>query len=75
MAATDEMETGIVKWFHRLKGHGFIVADKDGVELFVHYSGIEGEGFKNLYENQEVTFTRHGVGKGPQARDVKVLGE
>lgn len=71
MAAKDEMETGIVKWFHRLKGHGFIVADKDGQDVFVHYSAIKGEGFKNLYEGQRVSFTRRDVGKGPQAQNVE----
>jgi len=68
-------EQGTVKFFHRLKGWGFLTADKDGKELFVHYSAVEGEGYRNLYEDQRVSFTRHDAGKGPQARDVKVLGE
>jgi len=69
--------TGHVKWFFRKAGHGFIIADDpaicDGRDIFVHYTGIAGEGRKDLYENERVSFTLHDFGKGPQARDVRRL--
>ena len=69
--------TGTVKWFDRKKGHGFIVADNpaitDGRDIFVHYSAIEGEGYRVLYEGSRVSFTLHDFGKGPQARSVREL--
>lgn len=49
------MMKGTVKWFDVRKGFGFIV-DEDGIDYFVHFSEIQGEGFKRLRENQEVTF-------------------
>lgn len=63
-------ETGIVKWFSRLKGYGFIQPDEGGQEVFVHYSAIEGEGYRNLYEGDRVEYIVIDNGKGPQARDV-----
>jgi len=63
-------ETGIVKWFSRLKGYGFIQPDEGGQEVFVHYSAIEGEGYRNLYEGDRVEYLVIDNGKGPQARDV-----
>ena len=61
---------GIVKWFSRLKGYGFINPDGGGDEVFVHYSAIEGEGYRNLYEGDRVDFDLIDRGKGPQAKDV-----
>ncbi len=62
--------TGIVKWFSRLKGYGFINPDGGGQEVFVHYSAIEGDGYRNLYEGDRVEFDLVDRGKGPQAQNV-----
>ena len=62
---------GIVKWFNRLRGYGFIEDELDGEEVFVHYSAIDGDGYRNLYEGDSVHFERIDVGKGPQARKVR----
>lgn len=63
-------ETGTVKWFSRLRGYGFIAPDKGDQEIFVHFSAIEGEGYRNLYEGDRVEFEVVDQGKGPQARSV-----
>jgi CspA family cold shock protein len=65
------MPTGKVKWFNEAKGYGFIQMD-DGTDVFVHYSGIAGEGFKTLQEGQEVQFETEQGEKGPRA--VQVIG-
>lgn len=65
-----EKQTGIVKWFSRLKGYGFINPDDGSQEVFVHYSAIEGEGYRNLYEGDRVEFKLVDQGKGPQAQNV-----
>jgi CspA family cold shock protein len=63
---------GRVKWFNNAKGYGFIAQD-DGSDIFVHYSSIEGDGFKSLEQGQEVEFEIADSAKGPQAeRVVKV---
>jgi CspA family cold shock protein len=62
--------TGVVKWFSRLKGYGFIDPDDGGQEIFVHYSAIQGEGYRNLYEGDRVEFNLVDNGKGPQAQAV-----
>ena len=60
---------GTVKWFNAEKGYGFIQKE-DGGDVFVHYSAIEGEGFKTLEENEEVTFEVVEGDRGPQAANV-----
>jgi CspA family cold shock protein len=68
----SERETGTVKWFNGAKGYGFI-ARESGDDVFVHYSAIRGEGFKNLDEGQRVEFSVEQSPKGPQAVDVVAL--
>jgi CspA family cold shock protein len=63
------MPTGRVKWFNNAKGYGFIIQD-EGPEVFVHYSAIEGDGYKTLTEGQEVRFEIAESDKGPQATNV-----
>lgn len=65
-------KTGVVKWFGRLKGYGFIQPDEGGQEVFVHFSAIEGDGYRNLYEGQKVEYDLVDNGKGPQAQNVEV---
>jgi CspA family cold shock protein len=67
-----ERETGTVKWFNSSKGYGFITRDK-GDDIFVHYSGLEGKGYRMLSEGQHVEFTVTEGDKGPQAQDVTIL--
>ena len=67
------MAQGTVKWFNGDKGFGFIQQDDGGPDVFVHYSGINSAGFRNLEENQRVQFTITQGAKGPQATDVVVL--
>ena len=61
---------GIVKWFSRLKGYGFIKPEDGGQEVFVHYSAINGDGYRNLSEGDNVEFEEIDNGRGPQARIV-----
>ena len=63
------METGTVKWFNSDKGFGFITGE-DGKDVFVHFSAIQGEGFKTLEEGQAVTFDVEDGQRGPQATNV-----
>jgi CspA family cold shock protein len=68
------MAKGRVKWFNEKKGYGFISGD-DGSDVFVHFSAIKGEGFKVLYEGDEVEFEVTKGPKGPQATNVAVLSQ
>ena len=63
------METGTVKWFNSDKGFGFITAET-GNDVFVHFSAIQGDGFKTLEEGQAVTFEIEEGQRGPQATNV-----
>jgi CspA family cold shock protein len=67
-----ERERGIVKWFNSSKGYGFIGRD-DGKDIFVHYSAIRAEGYKELSQGDVVEFTVGQGNKGPQAVDVDVI--
>ncbi len=66
------MAEGRVKWFNNKKGYGFIETDS-GTDVFVHYSAIDGSGFKSLSEQEKVTFEVENGPKGPQAINVKRL--
>jgi CspA family cold shock protein len=63
---------GTVKWFNGSKGYGFITRE-GGPDVFVHFSAIQGEGFKNLEEGQKVEFTVEQGPKGPQAGNVTLM--
>lgn len=63
------MEKGTVKWFNESKGFGFITKE-DGADVFVHYSAIQGNGFKSLSEGQTVSFEVVDGPKGPKAVNV-----
>ena len=66
------MNKGTVKWFNNQKGYGFITGE-DGVDVFVHFSGLNMEGFKTLEENQAVEYEVVNGEKGPQATNVTVI--
>ncbi len=70
----DYMVLGTVKWFNSEKGYGFITPEDGGKDLFVHFSGIEGEGYKSLNEGQKVEYEPSQGQKGPQASKVRVVG-
>lgn len=66
------MTTGTVKWFSSEKGYGFITPDDGSADVFVHFSSIASEGYKNLEEGQKVDFEKTQGQKGPQASSVKL---
>ena len=68
----SERIVGTVKWFNGSKGYGFI-ARENGPDVFVHYSAIQSEGFRNLDEGQKVEFEVEQGQKGPQATKVTIL--
>ena len=68
----SERIIGTVKWFNGSKGFGFI--DREGVaDVFVHFSAIQGDGYRNLEEGQRVEFTVEQGAKGPQASNVTLV--
>lgn len=64
------MATGTVKWFNESKGYGFISPDDGSKDVFVHFSAIQGQGFRTLAEGQKVSYEVEQGPKGPQARSV-----
>ena len=64
------MATGTVKWFNESKGFGFISPSDGGADVFVHFSAINGSGFRTLAEGQSVSFDVENGPKGPQAANV-----
>jgi CspA family cold shock protein len=69
------MATGTVKWFNDSKGYGFITPDEGGKDVFVHHSGIAGEGFKTLAEGMRVEFEARQGQKGPEAANVTRIAD
>ena len=67
------MAKGTVKWFNVQKGYGFITPDDGGEDIFVHHTNIEMEGFRKLYNGQEVEYEVGEGEKGPQANNVRTL--
>jgi CspA family cold shock protein len=67
------VKSGVVKWFSRVKGYGFISPDDGGTEVFVHYSAIKGDGYRNLHEGERVHYEEVDIGRGPQAKNVNQL--
>ncbi|OSC31252.1 cold-shock protein [Mycobacterium vulneris] len=67
------MAQGTVKWFNGEKGFGFITPDDGAKDLFVHYSEIQGNGYRSLDENQRVQFEVEQGAKGPQAVGVSTV--
>ncbi len=69
----SERTLGTVKWFSRQKGYGFIEPDGGSEDVFVHFSAIVGEGFRNLRRGQRVEFAVEDTPRGPQATGVTEL--
>ncbi len=67
------MATGTVKWFDDAKGYGFIAPEDGSKDVFVHHSGIEGDGFKSLAEGQKVEFETQSTPKGLAASNVRAV--
>jgi CspA family cold shock protein len=70
MGKSKAMASGTVKWFSDDKGFGFITPDEGGRDLFVHFSGIIGDGYRSLPEGAKVTYEEENGEKGPKAVNV-----
>ena len=67
------MAKGTVKWFSEQKGYGFITPDVGGKDLFVHFSNIQGDGYRNLQDGQAVEYDAAQGQKGPEAQNVRAV--
>ena len=67
------MATGTVKWFNDDKGFGFITPDEGSKDLFVHHTGILGDGYKSLAEGAKVSFDSEASDRGPKAVNVQPI--
>lgn len=72
-SSSSERRKGVVKWFNDAKGYGFISPENGGKDVFVHFTGINGKGHKQLEEGQEVEFEIETGEKGPYAARVDVI--
>jgi CspA family cold shock protein len=68
--SSERMATGTVKWFSDEKGFGFITPDEGGRDLFVHFSGVSGDGYRSLEEGAKVSYDEEQGDKGPKAVNV-----
>ncbi len=68
-----QLARGNVKWFNEQKGYGFITPDDGGKDLFVHYSNIVGDGYRNLQDGQAVEYDAAQGRKGPEAQNVRAV--
>jgi CspA family cold shock protein len=66
------MSMGTVKWFNEAKGFGYITPDDGSKDVFVHFSAIQGSGFKTLKENDKVQYELQESAKGPRAANLKM---
>ncbi len=67
------MASGTVKWFNDTKGYGFLTQDSGGPDVFVHYSALDGDGFKTLQQGAKVSYEIVNTEKGLQAKKVRVV--
>lgn len=70
----QKMATGTVKWFNSEKGYGFITPEDGSKDVFVHFSGIEGTGYRSLNEGQKVEYNVTQGQRGPEAAAVRPIG-
>ncbi|KKL90536.1 hypothetical protein LCGC14_1903680 [marine sediment metagenome] len=75
MDKESKIVSGVVKWFNRSRGFGFITPDDESGDVFVHFSSIVAEGFKYLEEGEKVEFEKVQGEKGPQAKSVCLLDD
>ena len=68
----EQLAHGSVKWFDKKKGYGFITRD-EGEDVFVHYTAINGEGYRNLFEGQKVEFEIEEGNKGLEAKNLTIM--
>jgi CspA family cold shock protein len=66
-------KTGKIKWFNDAKGFGFVTPDDGSKDVFVHFSSIQGEGFKSLAEGDKIEFEVQDTEKGPKAANVRKI--